>query len=216
MGEPPMSNRIRLALGVAAAALLASPVVAQDDAPTEITCEWPVRSGDTAETVRERFGDQARSEVLLGGEGYEFEGMFLWPDDPARRVEVLFEEDNPDLLVSGLRLLDDAAWPVAGVRLGDPLEQVREANGAPFEFWGFGWDYGGYVATLDEGRFVSLAGGCELLMRFSPDDDVDLPDALVGEVKVSTEDPRVKATKARVSQLVVSYDLGDGAGTDTD
>lgn len=203
-----MSSRMSVVMGLAALSAIACPAPAWAE-EREIDCEWPLRSGDTQDTVRARFGGDAGMETLTGGEGYEFEGMVLWADDPARRVDVLFEEDNTDLLVSGLRLADEAAWQVAGIRLGDTLERVREVNGAPFELWGFDWDYGGYVAGLGEGRLAALPGGCTLSIRFSPGEGVHLPDALVGEVKTSSDDPRVKAAKARVSQLVVGYELAE-------
>lgn len=203
-----MSSTVRIATALAALVTItcAPPARAEEG---EIGCDWPVKAGDTQETVRARIGGDAAMETLTGAEGYEFEGMVLWAADPARRVEVLFEEDNPDLLVSGLRLGDEAAWKVAGVGLGDTLEQVREANGAPFELWGFEWDYGGYVTGLDRGRLAALPGGCSLSIRFSPAEDVNLPDALVGEVKISSDDRRVKAARARVSQLVIGFDVAE-------
>lgn len=192
-----------------ALAAIAAPSQAEVPAPVEelepIGCAWPVYGGDTAQTVQDRFGSDARMETLYGAEGSEFEGLVLWPDDPARRIEVLFEEDNPDLRVSGLRLREGARWQIAGVGVGDSLARVRELNRKPFTLWGFAWDYGGYVRDLQGGTLATMPGGCGLTIRFDPDDNVRLPDAIVGEVKLSSDDRRVAAAKARVSQLTLEF-----------
>ena len=66
-------------------------------------------------------------------------GVVLWPNDPKRRVEVVFADEGRRS-VSFAQLMGTAAWRVAGLAVGDPLGQVLEANGRPFELWGLSWD----------------------------------------------------------------------------
>ena len=53
--------------------------------------------------------------------------------------------------------------PAQATPVGDSLQRAAELNGEPITFYGFDWDYGGNVATLD-GKLASL-GGCSVHMR---------------------------------------------------
>ena len=141
-----------------------------------------------------------------GAEGSEFPGLALWPDDPARRLEVFFGEDGKQA-VSFVLLGDKEAWGVAGLKLGDPLARVREANAKPFTFWGFDWDYGGY-ADLSGGRLKALPGGCTLSLRFDALDAAEIPEEFVGDREVSSDNPRIGTLDARLSELGVGFPDG--------
>lgn len=176
----------------------ASPTVAS----TEVSCTGPVVPGDTVETLKVRFGNDAQVQTLGGPEGLEFEGMALFPGDPARRLEVIFGDDASGP-ATAVRLRGETQWAAGGIQLGDGLSAVREANGAAFALWGFGWDYGGYVSELGKGRLASLPGGCSLSIRFDP--DADLASEMLGEVTLSSDDPKVAEAGARVSELTLNF-----------
>jgi hypothetical protein len=169
-----------------------------------VTCSYPVRKGDTAASLRNRYGEDARGETLYGIEGAEFEGVALWPDDPARRVEVFFAEDGTGE-VSAVHLWDKAERRVAGLGLGDTLAQVRAANGGPFQLWGFSWDYGGYVNDLLDGRLETLPGGCRLSIRLDIPEGVEVPPKILGEGSISSDDPQVKNAHPRVVELTLGF-----------
>jgi hypothetical protein len=183
---------------------LATPTATASAVPSDLSCAGPVKPGDTVATLTARFGEQARIETLGGAEGLEFAGLVLFGDDPARRLEVIFGDDT-SVPASAVRLRGETRWPVGGVRLGDALAKVREANGAAFELWGFGWDYGGYVSDLKDGRLAALPGGCSLSIRFDPDPAAELPNDLMGEAALSSDDPRVLAAKPTVSELTLNF-----------
>ena len=178
----------------------ADPVSSQD-----ITCSHPVRPNDTAAKLHERFGAQARAETLYGPEGIELAAMVLWPDDPARRVEVILAEDAMRS-VSLVSVSQNSDWRVAGLAVGDPLARVNEANGKPVGLWGFGWDYGGYVTDLNGGELASLPDGCRLMMRVGPPEHAELADGLVGEVELTSDDPRLAAADVRIEELTLRLD----------
>jgi hypothetical protein len=177
---------------------------AKPTAATELTCTDPVRASDTAATLQERFGDQARVETLHGPEGIEFAGVVLWPDDPARRLEVVLAEEG-QRTVSSVGMSRTSAWRAAGLALGDPLARANEANGKPFKLWGFGWDYGGYVSDLAGGKLAALPGGCRVVMDLGPSEDADVPDALIGEVELSSDDPRLAAAGVTIYELSLAF-----------
>jgi hypothetical protein len=191
--------------GVDPPAATASGTGDAEPAPTtELTCSDPVGPRDTAASLQERYGDQARAETLHGPEGIEFPGLVLWPDDPARRIEVVFAEEG-QRTVSSVDLSGMSAFRVAGLAIGDPLARANAANGKPFKLWGFSWDYGGYVSDLEGGKLAALPGGCRVVMRVDPHEDAEVPDALVGEVELSSDDPRLEAAGVTIEELSLAF-----------
>ena len=175
---------------------------------TTMTCTYPVSPADTAAALRARYGKDARLETLPGAEGSEFEGLVLWPDDRSRRVEIVFEDDAM-LHPSTVRVWEGSQWRIAGIGLGDPFEKVRAANGGPFEFYGFSWDYGGYVSDLMGGKLASLGNGCGLSLRLGPSENAELADSLIGEGSVSSEDPLLASADVTVEELTLQFDGED-------
>ena len=173
-------------------------------AATELTCSAPVKPTDTAVSLQQRYGDQARAETLYGPEGIEFPGLVLWPDDPARRLEVAFIEEEQHT-VSSVMLGRASNWRIAGLAIGDPLARVNAANGRPFKLWGFGWDYGGTVSDLAGGRLAMLPGGCRVVMAVGPREDIALPDGLVGDRELSSDDPRLEAADVMIHELSLGF-----------
>ena len=169
-----------------------------------MTCSEPVRANDTAASLQQRFGDNARVETLQGPEGIELPGVVLWPNEPKRRVEVVFA-DEARRSVSFAQLTGTADWRVARLAVGDPVGRVQEANGRPFELWGFSWDYGGYVSDFKGGKLEELPGGCGVMMRLGPGEDAEVPDELMGEVMLSSDDPRLEASGVRIDELALSF-----------
>lgn len=170
----------------------------------DLTCSDPVRAGDTAASLKSRYGAEAREETLGGAEGSEFPGLALWPDDPSRRLEVFFREDGAPT-VSSVRLGEGSHWRVGGLAVGDPLSRVREAHGAPFTFLGFGWDYGGYVGDLAGGRLETLPGGCAPTMRLDALGPIDDSLDASGDVEVGSDTPGLAAANVRLIELGISF-----------
>ncbi len=169
----------------------------------ELACSDPVRPDDTAASLQLRFGEQARVETLYGPEGIELPAVVLWPADPVRRVEIVFTDETRQH-VSMVQLTGPSEWRIAGLAVGDPIADVGVANGRPFELWGFSWDYGGYVSDLKGGKLAARPGGCQVMLRLAPRDDAVLPDALMGEVQLSSDDPRLAEAGVRIEELALA------------
>lgn len=171
----------------------------------ELTCTYPVKEDDTPASLEQRFGAQARAETIYGPEGIELSGVALWPDDPRRRVEVVFSEEG-DRPLSFAGVSGQSAWRLASLAIGDPLAKAQEANGKPFDLWGFGWDYGGYASDLKGGKLAALPGGCRAVVRFDLPEDADPPTELLGEVQLSSDDAALSGEGARVVELSLTFD----------
>lgn len=174
---------------------------------TVLTCTYPVNgNSDTAESVLSRFGKDARRATISGPEGSEFAGIVLWGDDPARRLELIIDEESRQERIFGIRLRSPGSvWKVAGLGLGDPLAKVVDANGGPFTLWGFGWDYGGYVSDLKGGKLERLPGGCDLSLRFAIAGPGNAPDSLSGDSEKRSDDPAFAKAPAVLDELALDW-----------
>ena len=177
-----------------------------DSSPADVlTCTYPVRENDTPASLQERYGKDARVETIYGPEGIELPGVALWPDDPQRRVEVVFSEEGERLL-SFAGVSGKSAWRLAGLALGDPLAKAQEVNGKPFELWGFSWDYGGYASDFGGGKLTALPGGCRAIVRFDVPELAEVPSEILGEVRLSSDDAILADVDARIVELSVTFD----------
>lgn len=154
-----------------------------------MTCNHPTRLNDTAETLRQRYGEDARVETVYGAEGTEIPGVVLWPDDPLRKVEVLFA-DEARTQITGTFVRDGSAWTISGLSPGDTLTEANAANGKPFDLFGFEWDYGGLVTNLNGGALSDI-DGCAVSMSLGPTAETQLPLEVLGDVEISSADPRL-------------------------
>lgn len=130
--------------------------------------------------------------------------MALWPDDPARRLEVFFSEEGTQT-ASFVRLGAEAKWRVATLGLGDSLARIRATNGRPFTFSGFGWDYGGYVGDWSGGRLKDLPGGCTLSVRLDASGSVDEAVPVTGDVTASSDLAGLEAADIRIVELGIGF-----------
>ncbi|WP_316194895.1 hypothetical protein [Bradyrhizobium sp. SZCCHNRI3052] len=189
--------------------LLAAPALAQGTPPMEgpITCSSPVAATDSANSLKQRYGDEAVVQDLPGAEGKTYKGLVLFPRAMDRRIEVGFIDDKV-ATVSGLTLRDTAKtsrWSVAGITIGASLAAVQKANGKPFVVSGFGWDYGGFVTDFKNGTLGRiLPGGCSVTVRFGRDKDA--PRALSGDgVKVSSDNPALVKFAPVVTEIGINF-----------
>jgi len=154
-----------------------------------ITCTWPAQAGDTAEDLDALFADDARVQMVAGGEGTQIPGVVLWPDDDARRIEVLFA-DEARTQITNVRVFDGSQWQVGGLSTGSTLAEANAVNGTPFELFGFEWDYGGAVTDFKGGALADLAG-CRALMSLGAKAETDLPMGVLGDVLLTSDDDRL-------------------------
>ena len=137
-------------------------------AANAVGCASPVGRNDSAAALMLRFRANARKETVPGAEGETAEAVVLYPRDPLRRLEVIYS-DAAMLHPASVNLrAERSVWAVAGLHLGDGLEQVARRNGRAFTMSGFEWDYGGYVNDLKGGALSRLPGGCSVTIRFKP------------------------------------------------
>jgi hypothetical protein len=95
------------------------------------------------------------------------------------------------------------------------LWDVEKVNGRPFTFTGLGWDYGGEVTdwrggALEQTKAMlggNIAPGCNLAVTLgsAPDAPQKAVDAVSGEEKFSSGDPKAIAARIVVIRIGISY-----------
>jgi len=182
-----------------------------------MTCDWPVKKTDTAESLLATYKSYAQVTSIPGAEGIEQKGVVLYGSDPRRRVEIFFFDDAMTQ-VSTVLIHGDSQWSgPKGLHLGSPFADVVAANEKPFKLGGFDWDYGGYITDLNHGRLAKIKGNCTLSLRLGiPEDGGPVADSIEGERTLLSTDPAVIAAKPVVQELSVGWAKPEAAGAADD
>lgn len=101
--------------------------------------------------IEQLGSDQVKNGDFYIGEGEYAPGLILYPDTP-EEVEVLLDEDGFVILYRMAKT--GSQWATKeGIKVGSTLQELEAANGKPFKFTGFDWDYGGTVTNWNGGTF---------------------------------------------------------------
>jgi hypothetical protein len=170
-------------------------------------CGGPFTREATPATLAAVFGrENVIPETISGPEGAPLNVTAIYPNDPARRIEVIFrnEEERTDLSAVMVSSAESQWTGPGGVKIGDGIEAVQAANGAAFNVMGFQWDYGGYVADWQGGK-LGESNGCASTVRLSPVAET-LPSEIVGDgVQPSSDLPAVRAAQPKVSSFGINW-----------
>lgn len=157
----------------------------------------------TEAAVLNAYGDQAQKDSIYLGEGIFEPGVVVFKGTK-NQVELYWDPamgiHQPGYVtIYGKDGQTDWKTP-NDITIGTALEEVEHLNGKPFEFYGFGWDFGGYVNNWNGGQLENQGFG----LRFEPAEDAETPMELFGEVIISSDDPSVRQTKATVNKMTFS------------
>ncbi len=161
-------------------------------------------TGETTEAeVEAAYGkENIRIQSLYVAEGEQREGILLFPDSPDE-LEIIWEFAAHSGTPAFIRIGQEGGkWTTAeGISVGITLEKLEAINGKPFKFYGFEWDYGGLVTDWNGGKISPY-----LVVALIPQQFDQLGPALLGEVQLSSDDPRVRALRAKVGSLVLTFE----------
>ena len=213
---PAADDAMDAPVATSTATLPASPTlpVERTNAPSPDTRVLPLafRASEGIDALRERFGTaNVRVEDIPLAEGETVRGAVLFPDDPSRRAYVHFVDPDNLQGIALIRIVDpESTWSLGeGLRMGTTLAELVARNGAPIEFSGFGWDYGGAIAGFRGGKLEPRsANGPHTGFRLSPRPDVDPNLAMPqGDTTFSSDDPKFAdiATQVVIGELTLAY-----------
>jgi hypothetical protein len=203
---------IRLAALTAAFAATASPAPAAPQ-PAEgrnvLQCDGAFARDSSHAKLVQTFGKSSVAFTDIdGGEGDKVKASVVYPDEPRRRVEILWHDEKTRSRPSTIRVGFKSQWrTVRGLRIGSELAEVERINGRPFKLLGFDWDLGGRVSDWQGGTFATVPGGCDFRLGFNP--WADAPDAardkVSGDKEFLSNDPNMRASKPTVSEIIINY-----------
>ena len=161
-----------------------APIAGEEVLPAKLSID------DSIDALRKRFGAVNIEVGQVPGAEDLVPGAILFPQDPTRRLYLYFHDEQMHAL-SLVRVLDEESrWKLpSGVRMGMPLSEIVERNGARIQFSGFGWDYGGTISNWNNGRLQPMPGQGRFALRARP----GLPGTLAlpeGEGEVWSDDPK--------------------------
>lgn len=145
----------------------------------------------------------ADQEFYLG-EGEYAPGLALYPGT-AEEVEVLLDEDGYPMVYRIEK--EGSKWATAeGLKVGSSLAALEEANGKPFRFTGFDWDYGGTVTNWNEGKladkdFMAVLGYDNENTQFAEED----MNKLLGDQEITSTLPALQRYSIKVVSIIQRY-----------
>jgi hypothetical protein len=143
-----------------------------------------------------------------GDDGSTLMASVLFPNDPKRRLEVLWDDDTQR---SGTRMIvidGQSTWTAQkGVHLGLPLAALEKVNGKPFKLMGFEKDGMAIVSDWNGGALGALTDGCKVGVQLKPDPKA--PAGVLGAASsdkdFASNDPAIRAAKPTIGEIIVAY-----------
>lgn len=203
----------RLSLIALSAVLLASPVASKEKTKTKAVANTVACAGvygpDSSEALlKETFGaENVVTGMVYGAEGMEMLATTVFPDDPEKKMQFGWFDDESLTRLAYVELARGQVGP-GGIAVGMSIADVVKANGAEFEVNGFWWDYGGY-AYIETGALAgTFDGGCTIALRFAPLEEelegIDIT-SIGGDTQVSSSEPLLETVDVRLQVLTLHH-----------
>jgi hypothetical protein len=142
-----------------------------------------------------------------GPEGSRLMASVLFPNDPRRRLEVLWQNDAARADTHLIVINGQSTWTAPkGLRLGLALAALEKLNGKPFKMSGFDQPNGGSVSDWQDGALANLPGGCRLGIRLVP--DAKATEAARKEVmgqEFISSDAKMRAVRPIIAEIIIGY-----------
>jgi hypothetical protein len=142
-----------------------------------------------------------------GPEGSKLDATILYPRDPKRRLEVLWNLDGSRSDTQLIVINGQSTWAAPkGLKLGMPIATLEKLNGKPFSFKSFGGESGGMVTSWDNGALSTLPGGCKVGVRLAPDPKAPPPgEELASGKDITSNLPALKGAAPKVTEIIIGY-----------
>jgi hypothetical protein len=145
---------------------------------------------------------------VSGDDGSTLMASVLFPTDPKRRLEVLWDDDVER---SGTRMIvigGQSTWTAQkGLHLGLPLAALEKLNGKPFKLMGFEKGGMAIVSDWNGGALGLLTDGCKVGVQFKPDPKASQGTlgAASSDKEFASTDPAIRAAKPVIGEIIVAY-----------
>ncbi|WP_130020251.1 hypothetical protein [Emticicia agri] len=197
------------------------------DSSEAIVSNWECIPGEKAGLITSGSSEQqlinklGKANVSVHDTIYGAEGMFsigtiiykgtpneahiTWKDtlnfkDPAY-VEIGFVEPGKE---------NEVQWYVTnGVKVGTKLTELEQINGKPFNFSGFGWDYGGSVVDWNGGKLMNADSTSYLSIILAYDYEnqalSSVAEKVMGDQSFESKNPHAQKLNPFVAHFIISF-----------
>ncbi len=175
-------------------------------------------SSSEADLARSYGAVNVRASPIELGEGETAPGTMIFPDDPLRRMEILWSDPLARQAPRRLVLRGERSrWMLPrDLSLGTSLTQLEERNGRPFRLAGFAWDYAGVVTSWEGGSLDSLLQGVYVYLTPRIEDRAGAAyGRVLGDRDFRSSSPDMRALDPRVYQIFVDFPAPATARTDS-
>ncbi|MGF1514720.1 MAG: hypothetical protein ACFB5Z_13645 [Elainellaceae cyanobacterium] len=158
----------------------------------------PITRNTSRQDLVDLFGEQQLVDMEVHvGEGFTEPGVEIALDD-GHTLSLIWTDDTQSG-VREVRTLGPAWQTPEGIHVGMPLEGFKQVAG-DFEFYGFGWDYGGTV-VLDSTRVAQYADNLTVRMAV---DGSQPTQALLGDTQYSSINSGLEALDPYIDEMIVT------------
>jgi hypothetical protein len=143
-----------------------------------------------------------------GPDGTKIPASILFPNDPKRRLEVLWTNEAAHTDPSVIAINGKSQWTAPkGLKLGLGVAALEKLNGKPFKLSGFGADGSASVLGWEGGALSTLPGGCKVGLRLFADSKTpqNARDAVAGDKELLSNDASVRTVKPTVGEILIGY-----------
>jgi hypothetical protein len=145
---------------------------------------------------------------VTGDDGSTLMASVLYPNDPKRRLEILWDDDTQREGTRMIVIEGQSTWQAQkGVRLGLPLAALEKLNGKTFKLMGFEKGGMAIVSDWNGGALDVLTDGCKIGVQFKPDPKAtpDAVNAASSDKEYASSDPAIRAAKPTIGEIIVAY-----------
>ena len=145
---------------------------------------------------------------IPGPEGSQLDASVLFPNDPKRRLEVMWNNNAGRSETSMIAINGQSQWSgPKGVKLGLTLPALEKINGRPFRVSGIDKEGMASVTDWQGGALSTLPGGCQVGVRLAP--DRKSPEAAIaavtGDHSLMSNDAALRAVKPTAGEIILGY-----------
>jgi hypothetical protein len=177
--------------------------------PHVIKCSGAFAKDSSEVRLAALFGKDSISWTQVAGpEGSKLNASVLYPNDPKRRLEVLWNVEDSR---SGTQVIDingQSTWIAPmGLKLGMPMAAIEKLNKKPFSLKSFGGENGGQVTSWNGGALTALPGGCKVSIRFAPDPKAaaQTKTDLQSDKEILSNLAALKIASPKVTEIIIGY-----------
>ena len=144
---------------------------------------------------------------VAGPSGTKLNATILFPKDPKRHLEVLWQNEAARSDTSLIVITGQSTWTgPKGLKLGLTLAALEKLNGKAFRLSGFDQPDGSAVLDWQDGALASLPGGCKVGVKLAADRKAAAAAlAAAAGKEFGSDDAAVRAVKPTVAEILLGY-----------